>query len=147
MRVVNFLLVGEQFTVSCGFPSANNIIGVFNLIFFKKIVCLAVCALFAVCFSISASAQVRDRVVRTTSSRPTNLPPVAAAQQQTSKSIFVSRPVLTDDIQVVKKEGPAYEMPLVRKTGSSLATNAPAAGARRTAYGSAASILLDRAIK
>ncbi len=114
------------------------------MIVFKKIFFLSVCALFAaVVFSGSASAQSRDRVVKSTSSQPTNLPPIVVVTQP---SKTVSRPILTNDI-VVKKD-PAYEPPLVKKTGSSMATNAGAAlAASRTAYGSNASVRLDRAIK
>jgi len=109
-----------------------------------------VCALFATGgFSGSASAQGRDRVVRSTSSQPTNLPP-AATPTLVVKPIAASRPVLTNDVRV---QGPsannqAYE-PMVKKTGSSMATNGAAAmaAAGRTVYGTAASLKLDQAIK
>ncbi len=117
------------------------------MIFFKKIVCLVVCALFAaVCFTGSASAQGRNRVVKTTSSQPTNLPPVAAPQPEKAKP--VSRPTLTNNIVVVKND-PAYEPPLVKKTASAKPVNTVSAltAAGRTVYGSASSIRLDQAIK
>ena len=121
------------------------------MIAFKKILFLSVCALFAaVCFTSSASAQDRQRIVKPTSSQPTNLPPAAIVTQPDKvKSIPASRPALTNDTVVVKKTDPAYEPDLVKKTGSSMATNTTAAmiAAGKTAYGSAASMRLDRAIK
>ena len=106
------------------------------------------CALFAaVCFAGSASAQSRDRVVKSTSSQPTKLPPKVIVTE-TIKPTPTSRPTLTNNIIVVKK-GPVFESPLVKKTTSSRPTNAPAASAAagRTAYGTAASMRLDQAIK
>ena len=117
------------------------------MIFFKKILFLSVCAAFAaVCLTGSASAQDRPRVVKSTSSQPTNLPPALVAPQPDKvKPIIASRPTLTNEIVV--KTDPAYE-PLVKKTGSSMPTNAAAAlAAGKTAYGSTTSIRLDRAIK
>ena len=113
------------------------------MIFFKKIFFLSVCALFAaVFFTGSASAQDRQRIVKTTGSQPTNLP-----QPEKAKPIPASRPTLTNDVVVVKTD-PAYEPPLVKKTGSSMPTNAAAAlAAGKTAYGSTTSMRLDRAIK
>lgn len=118
------------------------------MIFFKKIVCLAVCALFAVFFTVSASAQGRDRLVKPTSSQPINLPPSAASQPQKTNPATVSRQVLTNNIFVIKPDL-APEATLIKKTGSSLPTNAAAAmaAAARTVYGSSASMLLDKAIK
>ena len=60
----------------------------------------------------------------------------------------VSRPALTNQIVVVSNNDPAYE-PVVKKTGSSRAVNAPAAlsAGSRTVYGLATSERLDRAIK
>jgi len=117
--------------------------------FFKKIVCLSVCALFAaVFFTGSASAQDRDRVVKTTSSKPTNMPPnPGVSQPQAVKPITTSRPTLTNEIRVVRPDA-AYEPPLVKKTGSSLPTSPAAmAAAGKTVYGSSASTRLDLAIK
>ena len=119
--------------------------------FFKKMLFLSVCTLIAAaCFTGSTSAQDRQRVVKSTTSQPTNLPPAAAVPQpERAKPIQASRPVLTNDIEVNKKVDPAYEPPLVKKTGSSMPTNAPAAmaAAGRTAYNSTTSVLLDHAIK
>ena len=112
------------------------------MIFFKKIVCVSVCALFAaVFFSGSASAQTRDRVVKTTASQPTNLPQPRPAQVESKP---LSRPTLTNEIVIVKSAA-AYEPPSVKKTGSALPTSAPAAA--KTVYGTTASMRLDQAIK
>jgi peptidoglycan endopeptidase LytE len=71
---------------------------------------------------------------------------VVVTKPEIVKPNIISRPTLTNNIVVVKND-PAYE-PLVKKTGSSTATNAGAAlAAGRTAYGSLASIRLDHAIK
>jgi len=113
--------------------------------------CLSVCTLIAAaCFTGSMSAQDRQRVVKTSTSQPTNLPPSATVQQpERAKPIQTSRPVLTNDIIVNKNVDPAYEPPLVKKTGSSMPTNAPAAAAAagKTTYNSATSVRLDHAIK
>ena len=116
------------------------------MIDFKKIVALLVCVLFAaVCFTQSASAQGRDRVVKTTSSQPTNMPS-AAQPVEIIKSTSSSRPTLTNEINVVKTD-PAYE-PLVKNTGSSMPTSvAGMAAAGKTAYGASTSSRLDLAIK
>jgi cell wall-associated NlpC family hydrolase len=91
-------------------------------------------------------SQDRDRVVKTNSSRPTNLPPAATQSQPQAKTqaIPTSRPSLTNEISVVKKDA-AYE-PLVKKTGSSMATAAPLALVR-SAYGAGTTSRLDQAIK
>lgn len=119
------------------------------MIFFKKILFLSACVLFAaVCFTDSASSQVRDRVSKTTASQPTNLLS-APAQPQADKTqpLSYSRPALTNKIIVVNPE--STKEPLVKKTGSSMPTNAPSsmAAAGRTAYGASASARLDQAIK
>ena len=116
------------------------------MIFFKKIVCLSVCFTFAaVCFTGSALSQDRDRVVKTNSSRPTNLPPQTAQPQQSKVlAIPTSRPTLTNEIKVVKTDA-AYE-PLVKKTASSMPVAAPMS-AVRSAYSAATSSRLDQAIK
>lgn len=96
----------------------------------------------AVCFTGSASAQGRDRVVKTMSSQPTNMPPA----QFHSQAIPVVRPTLTNKIIVVDSQ--PTNVPLVKKTGSSHAVNAPSGlTAVNTAYGTSTSVLLDRAIK
>lgn len=112
--------------------------------FFEKFLFVSACIVFAaVCFTGSAAAQSRDRVVKTTASQPTNLPP-APVQVEKSNS---SRPILTNEIVVVKS-APASE-PLVKKTASASPVNAPSAMAAsgRTVYGAATSAKLDQAIK
>ncbi|MFN0279765.1 MAG: C40 family peptidase [Pyrinomonadaceae bacterium] len=114
--------------------------------FFKKIFFLSVCALIAAfCFNAETYAQNRERVVKTTASQPTNLPP--AAQPDNPKPTRNSRPTLTNNIIVVRTDA-AYEPPTVKKTSSSM-PSAPAvmAAAGRTVYGSSASMRLDSAIK
>jgi len=112
--------------------------------FTKKFVWLSVCVMFAAAvFSSTAMSQVRDRVIKTTSSQPTNLPP--AAQPQLEKAP-ASRPILENKITVAA--GQPVAQPLVRKTGSSMPVNAPAAMmANRTVYGTSVSGKLDQAIK
>lgn len=102
-------------------------------------------ALSAVCLVICASATVvgqdRPRVVKPVSSRPINQPP---AQPQTQPAVTRStsqRPVLTNDINVVREE------PLIKKTGESSPVAAMnKAAARRTVYGGAASNLILQGI-
>lgn len=117
------------------------------MIFCKKFVCLSVCVMFAaVCFSGSAMSQVRDRVVKTTSSQPTNIPAATKSPQDPNPTKIASRPILESKIVVVN--GPPVSQPLIKKTGSSMPTNSPAwAAANRTAYGSGVSAKLDQAIK
>ena len=116
------------------------------MIFIKKMLLpSAGIMLAAVCFTGAASAQGRERVVKTTSSQPTNMPP-APQPVEMIRSTVSSRPTLTNDIKVVRKD-PAWE-PLIEKTASSMSTSvAGMAAAGRTAYGSSASIRLDQAIK
>ena len=116
------------------------------MIDFKKIVAMSVCIMFAaICFTQSTSAQGRDRVVKTTSSQPTNMPS-ATQPVEVIKSTSSSRPTLTNEINVVKND-PAYE-PLVKNTASAMPTNvAGMAAAGKTAYGAAMSSRLDQAIK
>jgi peptidoglycan endopeptidase LytE len=116
---------------------------------FTKILFFSVCVTFAaVCFTVSASAQDRDRVVKQTGSQPTNMPP-APVQPRTERIMPTptSRPVLTNEIIVVKPE--TNSEPLVKRTGSSHAINAPSAmaSAGKTAYGMSTSVRLDQAIK
>lgn len=116
------------------------------MIDFKKIVALSVCVMFAaVCFTQSTSAQGRDRVVKSTSSQPTNMP-TATQPAEVIRSTSSSRPTLTNEINVVR-EDPAYE-PLIKNTASSMPTNvAGMAAAGKTAYGMSTSSRLDQAIK
>jgi peptidoglycan endopeptidase LytE len=110
---------------------------------YKKTLAFLACAFCAaVVFTDSASAQGRERVVKTTSSQPINAPqPIEKVQSTVS-----SRPILTNDIKVAKAD-PAWE-PLVEKTGSSRATSvASLAAAGRTTYDTPTSLKLDGAIK
>lgn len=112
----------------------------------KKMVFLSVSISFAAaCFSGTVAAQDRDRVIKSTSSQPTNLP-TPSQPVEVVRTTSSSRPTLTNTIKVNKNDA-AYE-PLVTKTGSSKATNTAAAGsARRSAYSSVTTSLLDEAIK
>ena len=144
----------------------------FSLKFIEKIVFVSVCVIFAaVSFTVSVSAQSRDRVIKSTSSQPTHQPPIPE-QIEKIQSAPASRPLLTDRIilvtpeaanpPVVKKTAAAKPVnapaplvasaptdSLIKKTASSIATNTTAAlaAAGRTAYGTAASLRLDSAIK
>jgi cell wall-associated NlpC family hydrolase len=73
---------------------------------FKKVVGLAVCFVFvAVSYVSPTFAQERDRLIKTTSSRPVNQPTTAAPAIKTLAS---SKPVLTND--------PVIQQPLIKKT-------------------------------
>lgn len=99
---------------------------------------LCVCAFF-----VTANAQVRDRVVKPTSSQPTNQPTSIDRVKPTNSS----RPVLTNEIKVVRSADPAWE-PKVEKTSSTAATSVAAmVAAGKATYGMETSIRLDRAIK
>lgn len=113
----------------------------------KKVLFASVCfAIAAASFNGSVAAQQRERVVKTTSSQPTNLPPVyTPSPDSKTKTTSSSRPVLTNDI-VIRRD-PAYEPPLVAKTGSSRAMNAPSGlAAGRTAYSSSISYRIYQGI-
>ncbi len=93
------------------------------------------------CFAGAASAQGRDRVVKSTGSQPTNMPPAPQPKPQPA-----SRPTLTTNIIVVGQS--AQSAPLVKRTASVKAVNAPGALASgRTVYSMSTSVRLDRAIK
>ncbi|MBK6748793.1 MAG: C40 family peptidase [Pyrinomonadaceae bacterium] len=112
----------------------------------KKVLCLSVCVTFgAVCFTVSANAQTRDRVVKPTSSQPTNMPPSAAEQTRPQPA---SRPTLTNPIIVVSPAR-SESKPLVTRTSSSKAVNSPAAmaSAGRSVYAMSTSLKIDNAIK
>jgi len=112
---------------------------------FKKVLCLSVCISFvAVIATGSVSAQQRERVVRSTSSQPTNLPQVPVQQTQPRS---LSRPTLTNQIIVVPSA--ANTKPLVKRIVSSRATNAGATAitSNRTVYGASTSSRIDQAIK
>lgn len=111
---------------------------------FKRIFCLsALIVLFAICITVSSSAQDRQRVVKPTSSQPVNQP---TQQKDKVKTTTLSRPALTNDIIVIK---PAAEsQPLVKKTASSMPMGVGAmSAAGRTVYGSQVSSKLDQAIR
>jgi cell wall-associated NlpC family hydrolase len=101
----------------------------------------------AVCFTGSAVAQDRDRVVKQTGSQPTNMPPVPVqSQSEKIQPTPASRPVLTNQIIVIHPDKESE--PLVKRTASSRAVNAPSGmAAGKTAYGMATSVRLDQAIK
>ena len=112
---------------------------------FRSIALVSVCAVAAVSFTVTTSAQDRDRVVKQSSSRPTNAPSTGVIQVQTTGS---ARPTLTNEVEVVRRADPAWE-PLVEKTASKAAVNSVAAmaAAGRTAYTMTTSLRLENAIK
>ena len=93
----------------------------------KKMFFVSVClVLAAICFNGSALAQQSERVVKPTASQPVNLPPgyVPVAENKT-KTTSSSHSTLTGPIVVIS---PAQaDKPLVKKTVSSMAVNAPSA--------------------
>lgn len=98
-------------------------------------------------FSGSVNAQSRDRVVKSTSSQPTNQPPNVEPQRETSRTLTSSRPTLTNDVRVVRSADPAWE-PKVQRTASTKATNAATtATVKRNLYSASTSTRLDQAIK
>jgi cell wall-associated NlpC family hydrolase len=122
----------------------------------KKISYLSFVALFiGFVFASTGAAQDRQRVAKTTSSRPTNQPPNAAITTDKTKSLASSnplnaspttRPVLTNQIIVPPAEN---KQPLVKKTVSSMAMNAAAASiaAGRLAYSGSVSSSIMRGIE
>jgi peptidoglycan endopeptidase LytE len=108
---------------------------------------LSACALVAAVFSpVMISAQSRDRVIKTTSSQPTNLP--TASQPTVVVKSSSSRPVLTNDIRVTRPPDAAWE-PVVKKTASSVAMSSAAsmAAAGKAVYSASTSSRIDQAIK
>ncbi len=106
----------------------------------KKIGFLAVCiVLLSVSFTGASHAQGRDRVVKMTSSRPINQPPVPS-KNPTDKTKTLSssvplnsptaRPILTTDIKIVPPPPP-----LVKKTGASSPVHTMTAAAGKAVYG------------
>jgi peptidoglycan endopeptidase LytE len=92
----------------------------------KKIVYLAVCiAAFSVIFTGSASAQKRDRIVKSDTSRPVNQPP--APSRDTTKPLTssqpVNRPVLENRIVVVGANAPLVKKIVSDKPIISAATS------------------------
>lgn len=92
----------------------------------KKIVYLAVClAAFSVVFTGSASAQKRDRIVKSDTSRPVNQPP--APSRDTTKPLTssqpVNRPVLENRIVVVGANAPLVKKIVSDKPVTAAAVN------------------------
>ena len=119
----------------------------YDLIVIKKMLFVSVCVVAAaVCFTGTAAAQGRERIVKSTGSQPTNMPTTSQPAEVVRTSS--SRPTLTNSINVVKPTvDPAYE-PLVKNTGSSMPSSvAGMAAAGKAAYGSSTSVRLDQAIK
>ncbi len=116
------------------------------MIFLKKMLFLSVSvSIAAVCVSGTVSAQNRDRVVKPSTSQPTNLP-TPAQPIVVVKTTSSSRPTLTNEINVVRRDA-AYE-PLVAKTGSSAPLGVAAmAASGKSVYATSTSIRLDEAIK
>ncbi len=104
--------------------------------FLKKSFTLSFVAILFLFAGIEASAQDRQRVVRTGSSQPTNQPPprTLTTTQPTTRTLSSSaptnRPTLTNDINVQ----PAP--PLIKRTGDASPLNhmATTAAARRSVY-------------
>lgn len=97
----------------------------------RKIYYLSVCAIFlTIGLSGQATAQGRARVVKQISSQPINAPQQVETNRRTvtlPTSNPASRPVLTNNIIVVGNNQPTQAAkPLVTKTASSKAVNAPA---------------------
>ena len=113
----------------------------------KKILFVLVCAVFAATgFNSSADAQMRARVVKPTGSQPINAPETFGQTPEVkTKTTSSSRPVLTNPIVIASAPASA---PLVKKTASSSAINAPAMSAvSKGAYGSGISGRLMAAIQ
>ncbi len=94
--------------------------------------------------SAAVNAQGRDRIVKPTSSQPINAPQSSKPTVVTTTS---SRPILTNDVRVVRNADPAWEPKIERTASTSAANIGTMAAAGRTAYGATASIRLDNAIK
>jgi len=115
----------------------------------KKIWYLCVAIVFvAAGFIINASAQDRDRVVRTISSRPVNQPPAPAATTDKPVSTLVqsrptNRPPLVQDIQIAR---PAVEESKVKKTVSSNARGASSILASRSIFSSNVTGMMQQSI-
>lgn len=111
----------------------------------KKVLCLSACITFAaVCFTGSVNAQTRERVVKTTSSQPTNLPLVPTQKTQPPSS---TRATLETPIIIIRP-APANK-PLVTRTASSKPVNSVSntAYTTRNLYSDSTSTRLDQAIK
>ncbi len=145
-----FLIYGEFFFTFLWFPFCKNSSTEFyNLKVLKTMLFLSACALFAVVSSpTSAFSQTRDRVVKTSSSQPTNLPNTVESQPTRVVKPSTSRPTLTNEIRVSQPPNAAWE-PVVQKTASSMPVNSAAsmASAGRAVYAASTSSRIDSAIK
>ena len=115
----------------------------------KKIFLVSACALLAIVSNqTTAFSQTRDRIVKTNSSQPTNLPTKITSQPTTVNKQSTSRPTLTNDVRVAQAPDAAWEPP-VKKTVSSMPINSGSgmAAGGRAVYGAATSSRLDNAIK
>jgi cell wall-associated NlpC family hydrolase len=123
------------------FPS-HKINGVLDLKNFRRILVVSACAALFTVIAAPTHGQTRDRVVKLSSSQPTNAPQPVETVQTTSSS----RPVLSNQIIVVPQLVPQK---LIQKTSYTVAANSVAAmaSAGRTTYGMDTSVKLDRAIK
>jgi len=105
-------------------------------------------------FVSAGTAQERQRVIRSVSSRPINQPPIPSVTTDKTKSLSSStpsntpaaRPTLTNQLVVVKPEN---QQALVKKTVSSSAMHAAAASlaAGRLAYNGSASLRIMSGIE
>lgn len=113
----------------------------------KKVLLLSVCvASLGVFVTENTSAQDRDRVVKTTSSQPTNMPVPARPTEVVRTSS--SRPALTNSINVVKPTVDAAYEPVTNNSSKAMATSVAAmSAAGKALYSSATSSRLDQAIK
>jgi len=105
--------------------------------------------MFGVMFTTTAFAQNRDRVVKTTSSQPTNVPSPARSTEVVRTSS--SRPTLTNSIEVVRpstRTDAAYE-PLSNNATAkaSMLSIAAMVAAGKSRYNATTSSLLDQGIK
>ncbi|HEV7700976.1 MAG TPA: NlpC/P60 family protein [Pyrinomonadaceae bacterium] len=109
---------------------------------FRRILVVSACAALFTVIAAPTHAQTRDRVVKLSSSQPTNAPQAVETVRTTSSS----RPILSNQIIVVPQAAPQK---LIQKTSYSTVANGVAAmaAAGRTTYGMDASVRLDRAIK
>jgi cell wall-associated NlpC family hydrolase len=115
---------------------------------FKKIWYLIVVFVFvAAGFSVNTSAQDRDRLVKTTSSRPVNQPAAPPATDRPVSTSVQSRPVnrppLVQDIQVAR---PEVEESKVKKIVSSRAVGASSIIASRSIFSADVTSSMQNAI-
>lgn len=113
----------------------------------KKIWYLFALALFFVTgFAGAASAQDRDRVIRSVSSRPLNQPPSQPQNQPVSSSVQsrpINRPPMTQDIRVARPEA---EESKVKKTVSSNALGSAGILASRSIFSSTVTSSMQKSI-